>query len=57
LVHSISLAQIVKECVKENVPKGTEEINLKAFDEGRGLYRVAVGLTMNTSPLCLNLVK
>lgn len=36
-------AEIVKECIKENVPKGTEEINLKAFDEGRGLYRVAVG--------------
>ena len=36
-------AEIVKECIKGNVPKGTEEINLKAFDEGRGLYRVAVG--------------
>ncbi len=36
-------AEIVKECIKENVPKGTEEINLKAFDEGRGLYREVAG--------------
>jgi 2-oxoglutarate ferredoxin oxidoreductase subunit gamma len=36
-------AEIVKECINENVPKGTEEINLKAFDEGRGLYRQAAG--------------
>ncbi len=34
-------AEIVKECVRENVPKGTEEVNMKAFEEGRRLYREA----------------
>lgn len=29
---------IVKECIKDNVPKGTEDLNIKAFDEGRRLY-------------------
>jgi len=31
-------ADIVKACVRDNVPEGTEELNLKAFDEGRRLY-------------------
>jgi 2-oxoglutarate ferredoxin oxidoreductase subunit gamma len=29
---------IVKECIRDNVPKGTEELNMNAFDEGRKLY-------------------
>jgi 2-oxoglutarate ferredoxin oxidoreductase subunit gamma len=32
-------AEIVKACIRDNVPEGTEELNLKAFDEGRRLYR------------------
>jgi len=32
-------AELVKKCIRDNVPKGTEEINLKAFDKGRELYR------------------
>jgi 2-oxoglutarate ferredoxin oxidoreductase subunit gamma len=36
-------ADIVKECIKESVPEGTEELNLKAFDEGRRLYREVAG--------------
>jgi 2-oxoglutarate ferredoxin oxidoreductase subunit gamma len=31
-------ADIVKACIRDNVPEGTEELNLKAFDEGRRLY-------------------
>jgi len=34
---------IVKDCIKDNVPEGTEEMNLKAFDEGRRLYREVSG--------------
>jgi len=30
---------LVKECLKESVPPGTEELNLKAFDIGRSLYK------------------
>lgn len=29
----------LKACIKESVPSGTEELNLKAFDLGRGLAR------------------
>ncbi len=29
----------VKVCLKESVPPGTEELNLKAFDEGRALLK------------------
>ncbi len=32
-------ADLVKRCIRENVPKGTEEINMQAFDKGRELYR------------------
>lgn len=32
-------ADIVRDSIKDNVPEGTEELNLKAFDEGRRLYR------------------
>ena len=32
-------AELMKACIRDNVPKGTEEINLKAFDKGRELYR------------------
>ena len=31
-------SDIVKQCIRENVPKGTEDLNIKAFDEGRKLY-------------------
>jgi 2-oxoglutarate ferredoxin oxidoreductase subunit gamma len=34
---------VVKACIRDNVPEGTEELNLKAFDEGRRLYREAAG--------------
>ncbi len=30
---------IVKDCIRDSVPEGTEELNAKAFDEGRKLYR------------------
>ncbi len=30
---------IVKQCIRDNVPKGTEKLNIKAFDEGRKLYK------------------
>jgi len=30
---------IVKQCIRENVPKGTEDLNIQAFDEGRRLYK------------------
>ncbi|MBP1724545.1 MAG: hypothetical protein H6Q44_2250, partial [Deltaproteobacteria bacterium] len=30
-------ADQVKICLKESVPPGTEELNLKAFDKGREL--------------------
>jgi len=33
---------IVKECIRNNVPSGTEDLNIQAFDEGRTLYRQAV---------------
>jgi Pyruvate/2-oxoacid:ferredoxin oxidoreductase gamma subunit len=33
----------MKKCIQDNVPKGTEEINLKAFDKGRELYREITG--------------
>jgi 2-oxoglutarate ferredoxin oxidoreductase subunit gamma len=36
-------AEIVKACIRDNVPEGTEELNLKAFDEGRRLYREGQG--------------
>ncbi len=29
----------VKECIRSDVPKGTEELNLSAFEEGRRLYQ------------------
>ncbi len=29
----------VKSCLKDSVPPGTEELNLKAFDKGRSLYK------------------
>jgi 2-oxoglutarate ferredoxin oxidoreductase subunit gamma len=32
-------AELMKKCIQENVPKGTEEINIKAFEKGRELYR------------------
>jgi 2-oxoglutarate ferredoxin oxidoreductase subunit gamma len=32
-------AELMKRCIGENVPKGTEEMNIKAFDQGRELYR------------------
>jgi 2-oxoglutarate ferredoxin oxidoreductase subunit gamma len=37
-------ADIVKACIRENVPEGTEELNLKAFDEGRRLYWEVIGV-------------
>jgi 2-oxoglutarate ferredoxin oxidoreductase subunit gamma len=36
-------ADIVKACIRDNVPEGTEELNLKAFDEGRRLYGEIAG--------------
>jgi 2-oxoglutarate ferredoxin oxidoreductase subunit gamma len=30
---------LVKSCLRESVPAGTEELNLKAFDRGRSLYQ------------------
>jgi 2-oxoglutarate ferredoxin oxidoreductase subunit gamma len=36
-------ADIVKACIRDNVPQGTEELNAKAFDEGRRLYREVAG--------------
>jgi len=32
-------AEFVKATVKDSVPPGTEELNLKAFDAGRTLYK------------------
>jgi len=32
-------ADQVKTCLRESVPPGTEELNLKAFDKGRSLYK------------------
>jgi 2-oxoglutarate ferredoxin oxidoreductase subunit gamma len=32
-------ADQVKACLKESVPPGTEELNLKAFDKGRALFK------------------
>ncbi len=32
---------LVKNCVRETVPPGTEELNIKAFDLGRSLYQKA----------------
>ena len=32
-------ADQVKTCLKDSVPPGTEELNLKAFDKGRSLYQ------------------
>jgi 2-oxoglutarate ferredoxin oxidoreductase subunit gamma len=29
----------VKTCLKDSVPPGTEELNLKAFDQGRSLFK------------------
>lgn len=34
-------ADLVKACLRESVPPGTEELNLKAFDLGRSLYKKA----------------
>jgi len=31
--------EMVKECIKNEVPQGTEELNVQAFEEGRSLYR------------------
>ena len=31
----------VKACLKDSVPPGTEELNLKAFDKGRSLFNVS----------------
>jgi 2-oxoglutarate ferredoxin oxidoreductase subunit gamma len=36
-------ADIVRACISDNVPEGTEELNLKAFDKGRNLYREVSG--------------
>jgi 2-oxoglutarate ferredoxin oxidoreductase subunit gamma len=36
-------ADIVKACIRDNVPQGTEGLNAKAFDEGRRLYREVAG--------------
>jgi 2-oxoglutarate ferredoxin oxidoreductase subunit gamma len=36
-------ADLMKKCIRENVPAGTEEINVKAFDEGRQIYREIAG--------------
>jgi len=36
-------AGMVKDTIKDNVPEGTEELNLKALDEGRRLYREVAG--------------
>jgi len=36
-------ADILKDCIRDNVPEGTEELNLRAFDEGRRLYRKFAG--------------
>jgi Pyruvate/2-oxoacid:ferredoxin oxidoreductase gamma subunit len=30
---------LVKACLKESVPSGTEELNLKAFELGRSLFK------------------
>jgi len=32
-------AELIKACLKESVPPETEELNLKAFDMGRSLYK------------------
>ncbi|MBI5968130.1 MAG: 2-oxoacid:acceptor oxidoreductase family protein [Deltaproteobacteria bacterium] len=32
-------AELIKACLKESVPPGTEQLNLKAFDLGRSLYK------------------
>jgi len=32
-------ADQVKTCLRESVPPGTEELNLKAFDQGRSLFK------------------
>ena len=32
-------ADQVKTCLKDSVPPGTEELNLKAFDQGRSLFK------------------
>ncbi len=34
-------ADDVKVCLRESVPPGTEELNLKAFEKGRSLFRVS----------------
>jgi 2-oxoglutarate ferredoxin oxidoreductase subunit gamma len=31
--------EMVKECIRTEVPKGTEELNVRAFEEGRRLYQ------------------
>jgi len=33
-------ADLVKECLKESVPPGTEELNLRAFEAGRSLCEI-----------------
>jgi Pyruvate/2-oxoacid:ferredoxin oxidoreductase gamma subunit len=33
---------LVKACLKESVPSGTEELNLKAFELGRSLFKPGV---------------
>ena len=35
-------AELMKTCIRESVPPGTEELNLKAFEAGRALYGKAV---------------
>jgi Pyruvate/2-oxoacid:ferredoxin oxidoreductase gamma subunit len=32
-------ADQVKVCLKDSVPPGTEDLNLKAFDKGRALFK------------------
>ena len=32
-------SEMAKKCLKESVPPGTEELNLKAFELGRSLYK------------------
>ena len=41
---SYQLAKCVVQGIRENVPEGTEELNLKAFDEGRRLYWEVIGV-------------
>lgn len=33
---------LVKNCLRESVPEGTADLNLRAFDKGRSLYHTAI---------------